>query len=118
MNSVLRKTALVCICIAVVDGAHEKTEAAASRNLISAVVKTNKKSPIGQVGLQDKRQSLTRKCSMSEHFADQEAVLSGGCMEARNSRIKVEASAPACKSYLATAVLPDLLAADAICAQH
>lgn len=26
---------------------------------------------------QDKRQSLTMKCSMSEHFADQEAFFSG-----------------------------------------
>lgn len=39
-----------------------------------------------------------------------------GCIEARNSRIKIEALTPTCKSYLATTVLPDLLIADAICA--
>lgn len=92
-----------------------KDKAAASRNLISAIVKTNKK-PIGQVNLQDKGQSLTMKCFMSEHFADRRGCSNCGCIEARNSRIKIEALTPTYKSYLATTMLPDLLIADAICA--
>lgn len=53
---------------------HIKTEAAASRILISAIVKT--KTPHRTGGSTRKRQSLAMKHSMSEHSADQEAVLS------------------------------------------
>lgn len=65
--------AMVCICVAVVDGEHKGMGSAAPWNFVSALVRTN---ATGQVDLQDRRQRPTRKCSVSEYFAHQEAVLS------------------------------------------
>lgn len=68
------------------------------------------------MGLQDKRQCLTIKHLVSEYFADQEAAFKCGAVGAGILGIKTEALTPTYKSYLATAVLPELLTADAICA--